>query len=161
MTRKYDEALQNFQNCYRISHKIGDRYNESMSLGNMGNVFFELKDFKKARNFFFKALRLRKRARDVIGMVMTYHNIGNSYNDENRFNLAIKYYEISLKQSIEHDIKEGILYNSQMLSEVYFRLRKYAKSRIMLQLALELNSKLNIAVFKERIKRLRNQLDRL
>ena len=48
-----------------------------------------------------------------------------------------------------------------MLAEVYFRIKKYEKTRSMLKLARKTNSKLKINVFKDRIEKHQEKLSKL
>jgi len=57
-----------------------------------GNVYYLQKDYSKALEYYFKALKMHEEHADKIAMADVMGNIGNIYSDQNSYSNALEYY---------------------------------------------------------------------
>ena len=73
----------------KLAIKIGDRAGEGAAYGNLGNAYIPLGDFRKATEYYEKALKTAIEIGDRAGEGTAYHNIGNGYARLGQFDIAV------------------------------------------------------------------------
>lgn len=88
---KHDEALRlNFE-CLDYVKKRNDKVAISYSANNIGLVYYNLKNFNKAIQYFSKSIRLKQEANSTVDLAMTYMNLALACTGKGNFILAKKY----------------------------------------------------------------------
>lgn len=62
--------------CLKLNEEIGNRYGISISLFEIGNLFYQKRDFDQAEEFYRKALKIKKDISDQEGIAIVYSQIG-------------------------------------------------------------------------------------
>ena len=73
--------------------EIGDRHGEGAAYNNLGTVFSSLGDYKKAKEYFEKALAITVEIGDREGEATCYHKLGNVYRSFGEYDVAEEYLE--------------------------------------------------------------------
>ena len=95
---KYDEALKYYYTAMAIlKNDPSQLYVLSTTYASIANCYWYKLDFKKALEFHFKALTIKKELNDNNGICITLANIGGMYNDLNKPDSAIKYLNEAIK----------------------------------------------------------------
>jgi len=109
---KFDISAGFLNRSIPLFKKNKDKFNLSITYGNLGTLYFSQGKYNKARDFFLKALNISKEI-GLITSIGTYTlNIGNTYIIEYKFNTALKYVE---------DCLNLLLFDNQN----YFHIRQY------------------------------------
>ncbi|KAL9981281.1 hypothetical protein ACROYT_G009962 [Oculina patagonica] len=87
--------------------RLGDRAEEALLCGNLGNAFFSLGDFRKAIDYYELHLKIAKEVGDKAGEGRAYGNLGNAFLSLGDFRKAKDYYELHLKIAKEVGDKAG------------------------------------------------------
>ncbi|MEL6558765.1 MAG: sensor histidine kinase [Bacteroidota bacterium] len=86
---KFDSAIVYARQSYKLFDEIGDTKGVSISLNIIGQVFFYLKDYQKAKDYFHLYLENAISKNDRVEMAGGYNNLGSVYN-------LLKVYDSSL-----------------------------------------------------------------
>ncbi|WP_414530777.1 tetratricopeptide repeat protein, partial [Nodularia chucula] len=80
---QYQRAIDFHQQSLDISREIGDRYGESNSLCNLGNVYNKLGQYQRAIDFYQQSLDIKREIGDrlregnsLMGLSIAYHRCG-------------------------------------------------------------------------------------
>lgn len=88
-------ALVYAEQSLKISENLNDNYRIFRTASDIGILYNERGDYRKARTYFEKALLVS--VSDSVNLARTYGNIGNSYNYESESEQALLYYLKSLQ----------------------------------------------------------------
>ncbi len=92
----------------KIAKEIGDKAGEGRAYGNLGIVFNNLGDFRKAKEYYELRLEIAKEVGDRAAGGTAYGNLGNAFLDIGDFRKAIDYCgELHLKIAKEVGDKAG------------------------------------------------------
>lgn len=104
------DAIEYFKKVLEISHEIGNRQNEVIILGNLGNAYHILGEMKKSIEYYENALKIAREIGDRKSEGVQIGNLGNVYRILGETRKSIGYYENALKiaQEIGDQRNEGI-----------------------------------------------------
>ena len=104
------DAIEYFKKALEISHEIGNRQNEVIILGNLGNAYHILGEMKKSIEYYENALKIAQEIGDRKSEGVQIGNLGNVYRILGETRKSIGYYENALKiaQEIGDQRNEGI-----------------------------------------------------
>ena len=118
-TGNLDEAIDVYLEALEMASQFNDQKRELALLNQLGLAYKEAKDYEKARVYFENVISYKDlvsdKTRKYIGRA--YHNIGNTYRIENRFDEAIPYYELAIQWK-EKPQYEFISYKD--LGQIYY-----------------------------------------
>ncbi|MBU4486526.1 MAG: GGDEF domain-containing protein, partial [Candidatus Delongbacteria bacterium] len=77
--------------------EIHDKKGISDSLNTVGNVYFQLKNYNKALEYYQESLDIRLELKDNIAVAKSYNNIGNMYSILKDYQKALDYYNDSVR----------------------------------------------------------------
>lgn len=109
---------------------------------NLGNVYFNLAEFKPAADYHLKALRLFETLKNPRGQSFCLQSLGNDFTAMNQFLIARDYLERSYRIKEELDDRRGMLTSTLTLGDVYKELGEYRKAEKYYELALAMARKM-------------------
>ncbi|HRH60762.1 MAG TPA: tetratricopeptide repeat protein, partial [Chitinophagaceae bacterium] len=113
------------------------------SLNNIGQVYHKfLLDYKKALEYYNKALALREKMDDKKGTGLLKNNIAALYSDMGNYTEAIRWYNESLALRRSINFRYGIINTLSNLGNNYTKVKEYEKAGNALAESLELNKSL-------------------
>ena len=74
-----EEAESNFREALKCMEKAGDDTGQAYVLGNLGNIFFQSKQFDKAEDFYSRSLTFMEKLKDAKGIESSLGNLGSVY----------------------------------------------------------------------------------
>ena len=110
----------------KIAKELDDRSGEGRALGNLGNVYCSLGDFKTATDYLLRDLEITKTFGDKLEEGKTYGNLGNAYGGLGDCKTAIGYHfrHLEIAKELSDKWGEGKAYGN--LGNAYHRLGKFA-----------------------------------
>lgn len=135
----YGGALKMFKEAQAIYEQVGDRHNETASLGNIASVLLEQGDLAEALRMYQREFESFEEVGDKSSEALTLSNMGAVYQMEEELTRALKMYDKSLKiyQGLVDKRNEGIILNNQ--AEVLYLQAKLTESRKMHERALQVD----------------------
>jgi tetratricopeptide (TPR) repeat protein len=95
--KKYDLALQYYQDSLKKAENIGFGYLKGSRINNIGLVYFEMQDYTQALKYFEDALQLGLQRGDNIGVAARLGNIGQIYLAQREYEKAKENFEKAYK----------------------------------------------------------------
>ena len=92
----FQEALQSFQQAFKIYQEIGDRNGEAKSIGNIGFTYENLKQYQRAIEYYEQALVIWRELGDHEREAISLGSLGLVYSSLGQYQQAIEYYQQSL-----------------------------------------------------------------
>lgn len=129
----------------RLSTYNTSKYNlkKASSYGNIGILFEELGDNKRALNYFYKCLNIKNKTNDYRGVALTYGSIGTVYYNENKMDLAATYYQKALDLLLQEKDENNASVFIGNLAVIYMDKQDYNKAIAFLSEGLEIDRKLD------------------
>jgi adenylate cyclase len=112
----YDKALQYYLKALPLCEEIGKKEELGAICANIGFIYAEKKDVDQAMIYFNKALQTYGNSESSLNV---YNYIGNLYNGENKFDLALKNHSQALALSENFKDKISIVKSLIGLGNVY------------------------------------------
>ncbi|MDQ2098722.1 MAG: tetratricopeptide repeat protein [Tychonema bourrellyi B0820] len=127
-TESLRQAIQKNEEALGIWRKIGDRYQESATLNNIGNTYNSLGDKQKALDYYNQALSLSRTFGEPLNEAHTLYNIGEVYGNQGERQKALDYYNqaLSLYRAVKDRAEEAKTLNKVGL--VYYNSGEYQKA---------------------------------
>lgn len=138
-------ALSYLEKALEIAIKNKNRKGQAMHLLSISGYYLKIKDYKRARKELARLLTLNEALNDQHGVAMTYQQIGEVYEAEDKMSDALKYFKRALSlftirgdklQQANTHYKLGEIYFNQ--NEILNSLRQFEKAE---QFAQSLNQK--------------------
>ena len=95
-TSQYFDAIQSFEESIVIFRTVGDRQNESNSLGNLGGAYWSLGDYPRAIDLYEQSLMIDREIGNRRGEASVLGNLGIAYTLLGDYPKAIEFHEQSL-----------------------------------------------------------------
>ena len=122
--KKYDKAIEMYIQISELSSRNNER-TYAGSLGNLGNVYSDMGDFKKAQEYQFKAVEIFKKEDDNQGLTICYSSIGFNYYSLKQYPKSVEYYQKALIKAKEMNSMEDLIEIHLGLSRTYEALSDY------------------------------------
>lgn len=124
----YTKALENFLKAIELRKEIGDQQGIASDLGNVGSVYFSLRNYPKAIEYDNKTLEMAIEFGDKQLEANTLGNLGSLFTSLKQFDKA----EINLHKALQISDSIGDLQGqfeiNKNLSELYTRMGRYEKA---------------------------------
>ncbi len=140
---KYQEALEKFQDILKEHPDVFELHI------NLGNIYYELKDYDKAEQEFKYVIQEAEKHREKLGddvvddiIARAYAGIGNCYVKKKDYVKAKEYYEKSIKTYANN---AGVAFN---LGEIYYAESNLDKALEMYELAAKLKPSWDLPYYK-------------
>jgi CHAT domain-containing protein/Flp pilus assembly protein TadD len=106
-------AIAKFEEAARLYSMAGNRGGEAITINNVGMIYSNLGEQKKALGYFKQALSLMRSANNYDGEATVLSNIGKAYNDLGEKQTALRYFNqaLSLSKSTGAFRREAIILN--------------------------------------------------
>ena len=128
-----------------LAEKLNYSAGQALSLENIGIYYFNLSDFKKAREFYLKGLKIYENIKDSTGMRMALTNIAIVYINEGDYQIALSYNLRSLKLAESLHDMEGVSRTYNSIAKIYYykgdSLKVIEYMEKALKIALDLGNK--------------------
>lgn len=112
-----DKALETYRQALVGSRNMKDTLSESMTLNNIGLIYFSRKNYGQSLAYFGQCLRLNRLLKDEEGVATNLENIGRAYHGKKQYDKAIDHLlrSSALSPNFKHIQRD----NHQYLSEIY------------------------------------------
>ena len=140
----YQEALEYYLKSSALNKNNSNIKQHAIDLILIGDVYKEIRDFKRTRNQYFKALNIGKKTKSNHIQAMANFAIGKVEEQENNKFLALEYFILSnqqIAQTSEIELKGEI---AHYLGIFYFTAKRLNSAETHLLEALNIYEKLNI-----------------
>ncbi len=98
----YASAAFFFDEAIRRARKIGDRYNESVALANLGHLYSEMGDYERALEYHLKALAASRAAGSPLAEIERRINLVEAYLETGKRENALAHVDTVLQQLRNH-----------------------------------------------------------
>ena len=126
-----------------IQREIGDEFEVSTSLNNMGASFINQGDLVRALQYLHESLKIRERLNNKVAVSITLNNIGSIYHNIGDDKNALVYYQKSLRICEELGAEDGIAFLLNNIGVIYKKEGNYDKALAHYQKSLALFTKKN------------------
>ena len=96
-----EDAKSNFLEALKHMEKAGDDTGQAYVLGNLGNIFFQSKQFDKAEDFYSRSLTFMEKLKDAKGIESSLGNLGSVYFYQGSLEKAEESYQKALEIMVE------------------------------------------------------------
>ncbi len=138
-----DTALWYFNKSLEISKSEKNKSFAAKCYQNIGNIYFNKSDFKKAYENYQKALNLNEEINNVTGIANNLGNIGNVFYYQKDYDKALVYYKKSLKSQIKDYDKRGMSLSYLNVGNIYLNRSESDSALFFYNKSLELLKELN------------------
>lgn len=76
MLAQFESSLQYAGYCLNYSIELGDKRNECICLGNLGDCYISMQQYEQAEPLIKKSMKIAKEINFSIGIINAYHNLG-------------------------------------------------------------------------------------
>lgn len=118
---------------------------------NLGNLYFNMGEFRNAANSHLKSLQLFEILKNLRGQSFCFQSLGNDFFSLNQYAKAEKYFERSLALKQQLGDKRGILTTTISLGDVYKELNQNQKAEANYKSALATARSMKLVVEEARI----------
>jgi tetratricopeptide (TPR) repeat protein len=126
--RRFEEAVDCFQQDITICQETGDRGGEGQTLNNLGEVYREQERFEEAIDCYQEALAILREAGDRYVEGQALNNVGIAYRRLRRFDEAVDCYQQALTICRETGDRRGEGQTLSNLGNTYRDLRRFEEA---------------------------------
>lgn len=138
----YDKALKlHFESLKDLSSERND--DQKITLNNIGLVFFKLKNYNKALEFYNKSLALQNRSNDQSELDRILINIGLCYNELRQFEKAQKFIIDGLRSCGEKCRDRVVVEGTFGLGVAFFEMGEFENSKEKFSKSYEISKLIN------------------
>ncbi|MBB6002465.1 tetratricopeptide repeat-containing sensor histidine kinase [Arcicella rosea] len=145
----YNNALFYYRKAYNIA--LQHNYSTFNELVDIGEIFKYKNQPDSTIAYNQKALKIAQVAKDTMGIIVTYYNIGENNITLKNYSIARNYLSKALVLAEEMNDDEGITYCHNAFALVYYHTGKYQKSLEYALMALEENKKIGISEISKQV----------
>ncbi|MEM4160984.1 MAG: tetratricopeptide repeat protein [Thermoplasmata archaeon] len=116
-----EEAQQIYLEVLSVFEEFGaEERDRALLLNNMGNVYFEKRELKKALDYYRMSLAIREKIKEYLAIAGSYNNIGIVYRYMHEYSTALAYFQKSLKQAEKCGHLWGMVFPLDNMADLYF-----------------------------------------
>lgn len=119
-----DDALRYYSKALQNSRRIGDSFSVSRALNNINILYSKMGDFQTANDSLMVSLELNRASGRTVNVIRNLYNIGDNKLDMGLYSEALDFFNEALQESIEIDLKPGIMFNTFGIGKAYFKMGK-------------------------------------
>jgi len=95
----YNESL-------RLSDSINDSYGNAVANFNLGNIYTQMQEYKKAQNSYTEMLSKAMAIKDNFLIASSYLNIGKMHRDKGQLDDIVSYYKKGLQYALNDEVRD-------------------------------------------------------
>lgn len=134
-----DTSMSYYLEAEKYAIELNDPILKAANLGNIGNVYANQKDYKKALEYFTNSFTVYKKLNDKIGQSWMLSNIGNVYLFIQDYDLALEYYQNALTTIKNTDVpKRSIAVVYLNIGWTNYEQKRYKEAKIFNEKALKI-----------------------
>eukprot|EP00912_Choanoflagellata_sp_UC4_P001219 UC4_evm1s762 len=122
------KAIQYYKTTLEMTARLNDKQGEGRAVGNLGNAYNSLGEYREAIKYHERRLKLAIEARDMAARARACGNLGNAHSAVGEFTEAERYYKNSLNIAKEQSNKAGEGQAYYCLGSTYMMLRNFEKA---------------------------------
>lgn len=138
----YLKTLSYYEQAKKEAIRYNNKKQEAYAYYNMGRVFWEQQQAKKALNLYYQALKIFEQLDDTQGIAYCYNSFSTIYQKQNNYEQAIDYAQktLKLRKTLNDKRGEGVALNQ--LAEIYLLQGQLEKALEYLFRSLQIYEKL-------------------
>ena len=136
--RKFETAIDYYQQGLDIARKLNNRNGESYALFKLGNAYLNLRQFLEARIYYQQCLEIDQELDDHDHQGRTYHNLGYVAQEMREYAQALDFYQQALAIYTEFDNRYSQARTYHHLGILAQEMGEYAQARDFYQQALSI-----------------------
>ncbi|NOR87198.1 MAG: tetratricopeptide repeat protein [Bacteroidales bacterium] len=122
---EYDEALKLFLESKELVQAQGYEDELVASISSIATVYHEIEDYSKARYYYYQALELADKHKNIPTKAVILHNLGEILFNEAKYDSSLILLNTSLRYEMEEGNTLGIAESKSMIGTVNIALNKY------------------------------------
>jgi len=126
--KDYPTALKHLQNSLQSRRSLPEREDEIASLHNLGLVYWEMQQFRKAAQYFKQAAHLLDNTNNVKLAATIWNNLGNAYSKIGETNEALDAYIRSLRLKEGFGAPQELAAAHVNLGNLFYLIKDYEKA---------------------------------
>lgn len=158
--KKYQEAINFYEEGLIIAKKLGDPRLEGALLGNISNVYFEMGNSEKGMYYFEQSLDWVKRTKSYYELAMSYNNFAYNLIDMNRLDEAARIADTALEYSLICNSHEFIMESYLVKAELNYQLGNYKEAYNAVSNAFAYKDSMNLVSLSDKITDLQGAFER-
>ncbi|MCX8173446.1 MAG: tetratricopeptide repeat protein [Thermoplasmata archaeon] len=116
-----EEAQQIYLEILSVFEEFGaEEKDRALLLNNLGNVYFEKRELKKALDYYRMSLAIREKINEHLAIAGSYNNIGIVYRYMHEYSTALAYFQKSLRQAEKCGHLWGMIFPLDNMADLYF-----------------------------------------
>ncbi|MGB9635730.1 MAG: tetratricopeptide repeat protein [Thermoplasmata archaeon] len=124
-----EEAHQIYLEVLSTYEEYGaEEKDRALLLNNLGNVYFEKRELRKALDYYRMSLAIREKIEDYLAVGGSYNNIGVVYRYMHEYTTALAYFQKSLRQAEKCGYTWAMIFPLDNMAELYFAIGELKKS---------------------------------
>lgn len=155
IVNRYQLQLERSLSYYQEAEKLAQQNNYDTLMasiwGNIGNVYYDLKEIDKALNYHQQSLDLDRKLGNNQGIGNSLHNIGLIYREKKLYEKALEYQQQSLDLDLELNNKTNIGKSHVDFTGIYLEMKDFEKALFHAKQALEVAREIKSDRIKSRI----------
>ncbi|HEO66220.1 MAG TPA: tetratricopeptide repeat protein, partial [Spirochaetes bacterium] len=124
---KYPTAIQYFQHALDIMDSPVNKKLSAKIYYNLGELYYEIKNYKRAKSFYEKAIPLTDNL-NTLFLSRLYSSMGHIYRLEGNLKKGHKYYKMAFRISKILNVKSQLAVDYKNLGQVYFLKKQYDRA---------------------------------
>lgn len=132
-----------YLNAIENAKELKDNSTIHRNYMNLGSLYQNQMNHKKALEYYFLALKYAKKTNDKLNLSILYGNIGNTYNYLSKYDEAVSYYKKSLEINLRIENNLYLVYNYFNLATLYISKSNYNEALFYLKKSVDLQDKID------------------
>lgn len=123
-----DSAIVYARKANKLFEELGDSKGVGISLNIIGQIFFYLKDYEKAKSYFQQYLNNATKRKDTVEISSGYNNLGSTYNSLKKYDSALIAHRTALQMAKQVGNKYSIANIYQNIAAVLMMKKLFTES---------------------------------
>lgn len=148
LKEQLDLSMRYYREAEKLAIKLNDPVLKATNLGNIGNVYANQKDYKRALQCFTNSFTIAKQIRDTLGESRMLSSIGNVYLYIQNYELALEYYQKALSTIENVDVPPrsiAVIYLN--IGWTNYEIKNYKEAKLYNEKALKILEETNDKFF--------------
>lgn len=121
----FPKALELYLTGIELADQAGRKDVVSVIMENIGSIYYSIKDYDQALEFYKKGLKISVDHKDEVRMAETWSNMASTYAEQENVQKAKEYIDKSIDTFEKYDIKEWLAYSYEIKGKAFRVEKKY------------------------------------